>query len=252
MILPLLVFCVQSGSRWQYPLAVATTFLAAAITITNGMSGALCTIFSLPFRRAWEAAKSVVCLLVVGATVQAVVIPIARGVWFAPDVSDELNWVRLWREEPRHQRPFLVVASGVVVPEASVRAEPLHGMPRKGLTVQTARYNATGLLGCAAWVVLLSLAIWVGVARQTQLFGAFASIAGVVLAQLVLHTIWGHETFLYCLHYTPMLLLLSAFAYRSRYRKLVMAMAGCVLLAEILNNPRVFLSCVEYVKMGSS
>jgi hypothetical protein len=95
---------------------------------------------------------------------------------------------------------------------------------------------ATGL-----WLVLLAIGAAGMVAAKEHRDLRFVLLAAL-LAQAALHLIYGPMTFLYSLHFLPLLLLVAAFSIFSRWRILAMIVAAGLVACNAANNGTQFLS----------
>ena len=102
-----------------------------------------------------------------------------------------------------------------------------------------------GAVAVGLWMALLALGLW----------GFFASkkhtklrlVLGLsLLGQIGLHLVYGDETFLYSLHFLPLLIVLSAFSTLTRARLASLVLAGILLITLGINNGLQFAQAVEY------
>lgn len=120
---------------------------------------------------------------------------------------------------------------------------PVHQTTRvlptgRALSVQGFSDILESPLGTAAglgWMTLLGFGV-VALARGPAP-GRFRWVLGSVLAgQIVLHLIYGEETFLYALHFLPILLLVVAMSTLTRWRPLVEVLLVPTILLVLWNN----------------
>lgn len=107
------------------------------------------------------------------------------------------------------------------------------------MSVQHSPIGSSGGWGVAATI------LW-GALIVATLFGLFTSrgdrplriVLGATLAgQVLLHLIYGEETFLYALHLAPLLILSAALAVASTtWRRLILALAVALAIAAAVNN----------------
>lgn len=256
ILMPFLAVALLAKSKYEYPSLLLTTSFSFAITVTNVMSGLACAIMSLPLRRVWEMSKTILCLSVIGLSLQSIVIPPTRnGIWFIPDINNEMRWVAKPEVHNYCLRVFLVTASGIVAPESQVRDEPLPHMIRCGLTSQLGRYKRAGLVGCLFWFTLLFAGLfyifYVSKSDDTtkRLFYSLFAVAG---GQLFLHIFYGREIILYSAHFGPVFLLLSAFSCRVLRRPFAIFLASVLFVLLCVNNLQVFFDSMEYLRTGNA
>jgi hypothetical protein len=76
---------------------------------------------------------------------------------------------------------------------------------------------------------------------QLEQHGRFRVMLGLtLLGQLMLHMVYGNETFLYSLHFMPLLILVAAAGTLTRARPIALALAAVLLMASLMNNITVF------------
>jgi hypothetical protein len=221
-----------------------------SVTLTNVMSGLVVAFLARAPRHVWQIFKSAIFLSVVGVAIQVQLIPGTRqGIYFIPDFSDDARWVSGGTQDPFYRRCLLVLFTGVVLPRISVKEMGFPGFPRIGLSVQDVSYPVVGIIGITIWCTLLSLAAYAPI-EGGQLDGKklYTAVGLVALGQIVLHTLWGREIFLYSAHFVPVLILFSAYACRTRFRKVAVALAVALLVIEIANNVPAFLWSANYVR----
>jgi hypothetical protein len=72
---------------------------------------------------------------------------------------------------------------------------------------------------------------------QLKQHGRFRIMLGVtLLGQLVLHMVYGNETFLYSLHVMPLLILVAAASTLTRARPVALALTALLLATMFINN----------------
>ena len=73
-------------------------------------------------------------------------------------------------------------------------------------------------------------------------------VAATILGQFLLHLVYGgEETFLYALHWVPVLIVLIAFAATTKLRRIVVGLAGLLVVLSGVNNQRQFDSMVQWL-----
>src|SRR6185312_14809580 len=110
------------------------------------------------------------------------------------------------------------------------------------LSVQSSRIGTGSphaMLATVLWGVLLAMGSWAlcfmrGHPRLRLTLGL--TVAG----QLVLHLIYGHETFLYAMHFAPLLVIVAALSTLTRARWIAVTVGAVVLLLAAVNNAAQF------------
>jgi hypothetical protein len=107
-------------------------------------------------------------------------------------------------------------------PRMSVQTAPVGGPPL--------RQAAIGL-----WLLLLILGLYslirINTHRPLKLF-----LAAVIGGQLTLHLLYGNETFLYSLHFLPLLVLAASASALTSKRRLAVGVAAVLTVLALLNN----------------
>jgi hypothetical protein len=221
----------RQGVPIHHHLAVSVATLS--VTVTNWMFGLLAAALGLKYRKA------------LAVTVAA--FGIVSLIWLVQKqlMPSSLFFVRLEAEEHR----FLVTkASGG--PLRIIPSFLLHTMvmPRIqvdsttvplwfGMTTQHSNPGsgtAWGLPAVGLWIALLSIGAYGLATNRLRQLGTLALVG--LAGQLVLHNFYGYETFLYAIHFLPLLLVVAALGTRTRLRKAVLALAGALTVACALNN----------------
>jgi hypothetical protein len=94
------------------------------------------------------------------------------------------------------------------------------------------------LLGGVAvfsWLVLFCIGLWNLVVGSLSVRMRL-SIGLILLGQLLLHLMYGEETFLYALHYLPILVVVAALGALSRARKMVLVFVVVLICTAGINN----------------
>ncbi len=231
---------------WWY---VVLGTLTLGVTVTNWTAGLLATFARLPWRRAVSVAAAGCALVLALAWLQHLAFPAATPFPLSP--------------QKRARYFFMEEAAG---PAHIVAAFVCHAavMPAIGvddryrerrtnapiLTVQRARPGSASRWGKVAvwlWVGLLGLGGWAALTLRT--LGRFRVVLGVILlSQLLLHLIFGDETFLYSLHWLPCLVVLASLSTFTRVRRVALLLAGVLAILLGINNGQQFQQAVALVQ----
>lgn len=118
------------------------------------------------------------------------------------------------------------------------------------LTVQSSwpgSATIAGVIAVAAWLALLAVAVWSYTEASETNRRRQRLIGTAIAAQLALHVLFGAETFLYSMHFLPLLLGAAAFALLGRWRVPALALVSVVLVCAALNNATQFGRAAEFV-----
>jgi hypothetical protein len=240
---------VVALTRWRPVkpvVAIAVSAFTLAITITNYMAGLAMAVCAYPMRRAIVISLAAIVVMLALWCVEKALMPSVR---FPLSDKEESKYMLL----EQSGGPVRIVSAfflhTMVVPEPAVRPLNLPGQWESALTVQHVNPgagSAIGFAGACAWAVLLvigclALVVGAGDARFR------AMLALVLTGQLGLHLIYGAETFIYALHFAPLLIALAALAALTRLRPIVLILALAVTALSFVNNLEVLRRCKAFI-----
>lgn len=215
---------------WKY---VAISALTLSITVTNWMVGILATLTAHTLKRAvfiTVIAFSVVALLW---GVEKQIFPTAM--FFVGDREEGRYLV--W---PTITRIVSVLDSllfhTMISPTITVASTTGMGWPL--LSMQTSTPGSSGVLGIVGvilWSLLLGLGLWALLSSKTSQ-AIRVALGLTLLGQLGLHTLYGDETFLYSLHFLPLLITVAALSTLTHLRVPAMAIALTLIPVAGANN----------------
>lgn len=119
-----------------------------------------------------------------------------------------------------------------------------------GIVTQTSAPGSATLWGSipvVLWTALLSLGLW-GLFSLRQQLKLRIFVGLVLLGQLALHLLYGDETFLYALHFAPLLVVLAALSTLTRARPLALILAGALVLSMGTNNGLQFGKATDFLQ----
>jgi hypothetical protein len=196
-------------------------------TITNWMAGLGVAWVGLGLKRAIQVGVNGFFLVSMGWGIQKYFIP---STGFILDVKEEFAYLN-------PGGPFQVLGSfffhTLIAPAVQVTRNPL-GQGPLILAFQPSwpgSGGGWGILATLAWMGLLGLGVW-GAFKPG--LGRFKMALGLILAgQLGLHVVYGEETFLYSLHFLPLLIGLATLA---PWVRVTWALGGILVISLALNN----------------
>lgn len=106
--------------------------------------------------------------------------------------------------------------------------------------------SIVGTLALISWFALLLIGFW-SLYRLKRDKKVRLGIGLAFLGQLGLHLIYGDETFLYSLHFLPLLIIIASYGTLSGLRKIVLALAVIACLGAAVNNVTQFYWAVDRV-----
>jgi hypothetical protein len=242
----------EAGRRqvaWGWTAGV--NVLTLGVTVTNWMAGVLAAL-AVHAREHWASIFMV--------TISVVALLTSLSVLLFPEATLFGISRRHLVEEPNFVLnrelggPVQVVGSflfhSLVMPEIRVFNPDFDWLHWKKLSVQFSPIgsgSAAGPVAAVAWVGLLGLGAW-GFWRAENLGPLRMVLAGTILGQLLFHLVFGRETFLYSLHFLPLLVLLAAFAVTTPYRKFALALAIGLLPLLVVNNSLQFRRALDLLE----
>jgi hypothetical protein len=244
--LSLLLALVPPALAQRREVAVAWyvpgSFLTLGVTVSNWTTGVAAAL-GLGWRRAAGVTLLALSLVLTLSVAQVRLLPNAPallGSWTSPAVwRNEMD--SRWVFRPDARRTFEVARSflfhSMVAPE--VRRIPHWTRPWLAvLATQPARPGSAGawsVVAVALWTALLGVGAWSILALRTH--GALRLALGLsLLAQLGVHFAYGSETFLYSLHFAPLLVVAAALGCLTRARPLVLGLAAALAVCAAVNN----------------
>lgn len=212
--------------NWLFGAASAATL---SFTSTNWTVGLAMLSASLQRRKAVIIAVAS-ALVVAGLWVaQKVVYPLSDN---PLNLTTDAESIYLFNEEAlglwAKARAFFI--HSVVMPEVG----SAYGFR---LSVQGASIAGSGALHAAAtalWIALLTAGGWAAMRLRSS--STMRVLLLSLLGQLVLHLVFGIETFLYSAHFGPLLVTTCAFAAVTPLRRFVMPVAGTLAILCAVNN----------------
>jgi hypothetical protein len=250
ILLALLFVAEAERRRFSMRWFVAVNVVTMSVTLTNWMAGILATLQFRTWRQAWR----------IGAVALAIVtvLTISQRLFFS-GVRPPLY--KLDEELTLFARPISVVGMGeaattfavhaMVMPAAIVTENPGQPdwpqlRPRHGAGGWV---RSIGRLAAGVWIALLVLGTG-AFAWRRPLGRMDVVLAGTLAGQLVLHLIYGTETFLYSLHWLPLLVLLAATSTLTRLRIAALALCTGLIVLSAINNAAELRAAAEYLRLS--
>ncbi|MDJ0707545.1 MAG: hypothetical protein QNJ46_30080 [Leptolyngbyaceae cyanobacterium MO_188.B28] len=223
---------------------VAISAATLSMTITNWMVGILTALVNQPRKRAAQLSINAFCLVTVLWGVQKFLF--TTSVFFLGD-REEQQYVL----DPDAGGPLQIVQSffahAQIMP--AIRAVDKFNRPEwPVLTTQLSSPGSAsfwGAAGVVVWLALLGLGFWSLFSLKQH--PKFRLVLGLsLLGQLALHLVYGDETFLYSLHFAPLLLIVAALTTLTPYRRWGLLLASGVLLCTVINNYQQFVYATDF------
>jgi hypothetical protein len=242
MLLALLVAGLAERRPVRERWFVITSALTLGVTVTNWMAGILATWSRYPLRRTMQITVNAFVLVVVLWSIQRIFIPRAD---FFIGYSNEQRY--LLRPETGGVPSILAVLAihSIVMPEIAIVEKPRRGPI---MTVQQIAIGRSGVVWHAAavmWLLLLACGVR-GAVDAWSASPLVRSVCLLIAAQFVLHLLYGTETFLYALHFVPLLVVLASLSVKTAFRSGAVVVAVALLLLAAVNNARQWREAREY------
>src|SRR5580765_3343152 len=236
-----------SGRR--KPSWVACTLVSAvtlSATVTNWMFGLLATFRALPRKQFLSATAAAFALVAALAIVQKVLFP-TSGLFFLGS-SEEANYAFVDNGGSWAVLRSMIFHT-VVMPDIQAVGNRNNALWPTMSVQGSAIGSGSGWAPIATglWIVLLALgAAGMVAAKEHRDLKLVLLLA--LLCQAVLHLIYGPLTFLYSLHFLPLLLLIAVFSIFSRWRVLAIIVAAGLAVSAAVNNGTQFLVAADHLK----
>jgi len=243
IIVALCIAYAADRTRPTLAAYVLMNLVSMSMTASNWMLGIFAAIRDLPWRRAFTAISGAFFLGWLLWLPEKALFPQAT---FFLTASGRLTG---FFYSPNLQRSSDVVISlfshTVVMPDLQVAQSP----GWQGLTVQLSSPIPGGVIGAsaaAAWMALLGTGLVASFkeARQSRVVRLVMLTLG---AQLAMNLIFGRETFLYSMHFLPLLLVLVSSITKTRFRGYGLGVALTTVVLVAANNQLHYLEAVNFV-----
>ncbi len=241
-LLPAL-FLMARGNKGRRFWWIAVSAFTLSITVTNWAAGLIATFVRWKLKPFLAISVSVLGIVLALSIIQFFIFKDARifidprGLkWDAVSFSEPVMEKRGMLHE--HWNPLgnleALYITSVVAPPARVANQGGELIATNQLNGFT-RGSYAGLIATIAWLSLLVLGIWGAIKnRQAHIFSIGLGL--MLLANGLLHSVYGEVTFLYAMHVIPLLTLLAAMSWFSPFRYAGAALALVVIIAGGSNN----------------
>lgn len=226
-------------AEWPFVLVSALTL---SMTLTNWMAGIMAALAHHPWKRAAQISVNAFCVVVLLWGVQKYVFPSSH--FFLGD-----------REETKYfldpeaggllgvARSFL--SHSVVMPAIGIAGDPgwqfVRSQDPMAWPKLITQSSALGTGSPIAWPITITWFVLLGMGAlgfiSMRDYPRFRFVLGtVLLGQFLLHSVYGNETFLYSLHFMPLLVIAASLSTLTRARSVAQIGAIVVLAGIIFNN----------------
>ncbi len=247
----LLILIIPEASFWGY---VTLNALTLSMTVTNWMAGLLATIVTHSWVRSLQIIGVTLAVIVALSGIQKRGFPDAQYPFMKSGEEQEF----FLRDDSGG--PIRIVSSfffhSIIMPDiVAVKNEQIFPGPKAAnlthkLSIQVSSVGSGSpwaQLAVPVWTALLLLGLWA--LFTVSQHNKFRLVLGLLLAgQLMLHLVYGEETFLYALHFAPLLVVTASLATLTVARPLVLLLVTMLIVTVGLNNAVQFQQAAGLVK----
>jgi hypothetical protein len=209
----LLVAALAAHRPLSDRLLVVASIASLSITVTNWVAGLALAVVQRPWRRALAISAIAFAIVALLTVPQRFLYRFAK--FFFLGSREEADYIGLQESGTVLHKLAGMFWHPISLPEVLAKASEAPKL--NWLTVQLSAPGSgswAGMLALGLWTLLLAAGVH-GLLRSPQ-WHAFGKVLGLTLAaQVVLHLVYGEETFLYAAHFLPLLMALAVFAARS-------------------------------------
>ncbi|AMK78592.1 MULTISPECIES: hypothetical protein [Methylomonas] len=213
---------------------VLLNIFTLSITITNWTAGITVTCIKLPFRKFIVTLALALAVALYLLLIQAELFPASKKLF-----RNESGYILSVHAGGLLNSLKAILAHSMIAPDLLLqRGLSLGSVGGLVLSFQGTPPGSGSVWGTIAlipWALLLCLSV-----RSffiANIDPSFRLALGIILAgQVFLHTIYGFETFLYSLHFLPLLIIFASLTTLTRYRKVALILALLLIPLASINN----------------
>lgn len=229
-----MLLATVAASREQYWFWFLGSAASLSGTVTNWSLGLASLFFNLPLVRAILIGVAGFAAVLALATIQLYIFPHAQLFIIPAEISRETQAFSTATGD--RAESYWSAASaiwsiwvGAIIANPAEVIRSSHQLILNNQPIALGPTPVAQIIAIIAWLTLLAIAVqagWKDAVRRPILL----SVLSFLLCQTVLHLMYGRLTFLYAAHHMPALILLSAFAWFSTRRRIVLALASVALV----------------------
>lgn len=252
-LLAALIAAALADRRELRPAAyVAISAGTLSFTVTNWITGLALTFLRCSWKRALVLSMGAFVIVVLLCGIERAIFPTAE--FFFDPLPDERRHLYKPDGERLMQVSRAFAFHSVIMPEPKALGVSHSLLPwlhtQHSALASQGPWSQTALV---VWTALLGLGTWSLVALPGYRV-LRATLAITLASQFTLHVIYGDETFLYSLHFAPLLIVVVALASLMRGRRIVLGLTAGLIVCGGVNNARHFdnvVSLLESTRSGS-
>jgi hypothetical protein len=215
--------------------ALTGTSATLSMTITNWMLGLTLTGTANPLRKFARISFDAFLIITLIFAFQKIILPSAE--FFVPSISGEMDYVFNDRAGSflDKWRSFFIYS--IAIPEVPFFPNPKfpEWMDSSIQLQPITALRAIGALGAALWVVMLTVGTF-SAWRNPNHRSYVLALCLFMAFQILLHSVYGDETFIYSMNYVPTMIVLASFWLLGPWRQLGRIVVIVAILANLQNN----------------
>lgn len=254
ILLSLILVAVACRCTISPMYTIAISVLTLSVTISNWVVGLLAAIAIHTKKQALQIIAFTICAVLVLSSLQLFFFP--RAVLLGTSrrvLAEEAEFVLHGYFGNFIQSLKAFFFHSMVMPEIKVFDHYWNWLTSPQWKIMRVQFSdigsgtVWGLIAIPLWCSLLCLGIW-SVYKVKEQGRTRIVLAAAILFQLSLHSFYGRETFLYSLHFTPLLVVLTAFGALTPQRRICLALATALLIVVGINNGLQFRRAVHSLR----
>jgi hypothetical protein len=219
---------------------VVVSAMTLGTTTTNWMAGIISTAVTHHWKQAFQITTNAFCLVIVLWCVEKLVFP-NTALFLTPSMPEIVRHINTPESGGPLQIAKAFVFHSMVLPKINGDVvSPGRQPPRTAIlmSVQASKAGSGSVWGNASVVLLalfLGAGLW-GLVSLKQYPRLRLALSLMLTGQLGLHVLFGDETFLYALHWAPLLVILGALGSLAIPRRPWFVLAVLLLVTTAINN----------------
>ncbi len=215
-----------------------TSLFTLSFTITNWMAGLITTFVNNKLKNSLQISLKVFATTTIIWGIQKIIFPSSQ--FFSKIIGEKsfFNSLQLDNILDVLKRFFI---SSMVMPSIGLE-ENIRSFNLLRMTVQNSNLipeNIFGVMAVFLWMFLLFYGLW-NMFKQNKNKKFILIVLLLLGGQLGLHIFYGEETFLYSLHFFPLLLVASSYSLNSKYRNIILVSISFLIIFSGINNIQQF------------
>lgn len=238
------IVLLAETSKSPFVLYCLANFISFGVTTTNIMVSAIPIILR---KKIIQGSKIIISSLIIASAffgIEKTIFPQAQFFAFGSNRLSKFILIPSFDRVINVLRGFFL--NTIVMPEIGIIEFSDYWISMK-FSVQETLISGTNIIGIISlllWIILFSISIF-SCCKQFRNSLLKQSVVMIIFCQLFLHFFFGSETFLYSMHFLPLLLLLIAFSTQTRFRKISLFMIIALIAFTMINNYGQFTNMVN-------